>query len=154
MDWIPLISTAFGAVIGVTATLLADHVRARSNRREEELTLRRQLYGAYLAALSLTRHNLRTAARSPDIAPADRARMALDAFQEAGVYQARYQVALVADERVAEAATCAFNALRNLRDLVEAGGGSHSDPRYRAAQDEWAAGFTALRQCMRRDLRR
>jgi hypothetical protein len=78
--------------------------------------------------------------------------MALDSFKEGGVYQARYQVSLVAHERVVEASTSAFNALRSLRDLVEAGGGNHGDPRYRAAQDEWAACFTTLRQSMRRDL--
>ncbi|MER5918290.1 hypothetical protein ABT124_50755 [Streptomyces sp. NPDC001982] len=152
MDWIPLLSTAFGAVIGVAATLLADRVRARSNRQEEDRALRRRLYGDYLAALSLTRHNLRTAARSSSVSPAERVRMALDSFKEAGVYQARYQVSLVAHEPVVEASTSAFNALRSLRDLVEVGGGSHGDPAYRAAQDAWAACFATLRQCMRRDL--
>ncbi|WEO95322.1 hypothetical protein A6P39_015525 [Streptomyces sp. FXJ1.172] len=152
MDWIPLLSTAFGAVIGVVATLLADRVRARSNRQEEDRALKRRLYGDYLAALSLTRQNLRTAARSLSVSHAERTRMALDSFKEASVYQARYQVSLVAHERVVEASTAAFNALRSLRDLVEAGGGSHGDPAYRAAQNEWTGCFATLRRCMRRDL--
>ncbi|MFF2504931.1 hypothetical protein ACFVTY_16360 [Streptomyces sp. NPDC058067] len=154
MDWIPLLSTAVGAVIGVAATLIADWTRANRSQRDGHQATKRQLYGDYLAALSLTRHSLRTAARSSSEPVEVRARMALDAFKDAKAYEARYQVALVASDRVTDASTSAFNALRHLRDLVEAGGGTHTDPDYRRAQDQWADQFAGLRRCMRSDLDR
>ncbi|GAA3247154.1 hypothetical protein [Nonomuraea helvata] len=152
MSWIPLFSTALGAVIGIAATLLADWTRANRNQREESRTVRRQLYGDYLAALSLTRHHLRVAARNAGSPIEDKARLALEAFEAGGAYQARYQVALVAPGHVTDASTAAFNALRSLRDLIEGGGGANSDPAFREAQQQWAARFAALRNCMRVDL--
>ncbi|MFF2436667.1 hypothetical protein ACFVU4_21230 [Streptomyces sp. NPDC058107] len=154
MDWIPLLSTAVGAVIGVASTLIADWMRVNRSQKDGYQTLKRQLYGDYLAALSQTRHSLRTAAQSSSEPVEVRARMALDAFKDAKAYEARYQVALVASDRVTEASTSAFNALRNLRDLVESGGGTHSDPDYRAVQNQWADRFAELRRSMRSDLDR
>lgn len=154
MDWIPLLSTILGAVIGVGATLVADWTRASRSQREGDRAIKRQAYGDYLAALSLTRHNLRVAARYSMASVDDRARLAFDAFKDAKAYEMRYQVALFAPDEVIEASTSAFNALRSLRDLVEGGGGTHDDPAYRAAQDQWANRFAELRHCMRSDLDR
>lgn len=150
----PLLTTVLGAVIGVGATLVADLTRASRSQREGDRASKRQAYGDYLAALSLTRHNLRVAARSSVASVDDRARLAFDAFKDAKAYEMRYQVALVAPDQVIEASTSAFNALRSLRDLVEGGGGTHDDPAYRAAQDQWANRFAELRHRMRSDLDR
>ncbi|MER5639499.1 hypothetical protein ABT095_21385 [Kitasatospora sp. NPDC002227] len=151
MDWSSFASTALGAVIGVTSTLIADRVRWRRDHQDKQQAARRQLYADYLAALSRTYNEIREAARNTAAPDGDRARAAVAAFKEGGAYELRYQVSITAPETVEEPSVSAFRALRKLRDLVESGT-KYDDPEYVAAREEWDDLFDGLRARIRADL--
>ena len=109
------------------------------------------MYAEYLSALSRTRNELRLAARNPQVPPDERARIATEAFKSGGAYELRYQVAITAPPAVVEASTAAFRALRDLRDLVEAGT-THHEPDYIRSRDAWEDLFSDLRSQIRKDL--
>ncbi|MFJ9615925.1 hypothetical protein [Streptomyces noursei] len=153
MNWGSLASTVLGAVIGIASTLMADRARARRSRAEGDQAARRQLYGDYLAALARTRNHLRIAARSADTPAEERARMALEAFRDGNAYELRYQVAIVAPDAVVDASTTAFRALRDVRDVVEAGA-VHTAREYLELRDRWEDTFAELRAAMRADVER
>ncbi|MYX07325.1 hypothetical protein GTW98_10965 [Streptomyces sp. SID8375] len=151
MGWGSLLSTVLGAAIGVLSTLAADRARAKRSREDSDQNIRRELYADYLAALARTRNHLRLAARSRDTPLEDRARKAMEAFQEGNAYELRYQVALVAPATVVDASTTAFRALRDLRDLIE-DGATHTERNYLELRDHWEDRFAELRTEMKRDL--
>lgn len=152
MDWSPLVSTALGALIGVGATLVADRSKWRRDRRDRDLALKRQVYGDYLAALSRTWNEIRAAALSSAMPAEERSRVALEAFKERGAYELRHQVEITAPQPVVDLSVTAFRALRDLRDVVQAGA-LHEDAGYRAQRGLWDASFEELRLAIRRDLR-
>jgi hypothetical protein len=49
MDWMPLLSTLAGAVIGIAATVIADRNRWRREESRQALELRRAVYTEYVA---------------------------------------------------------------------------------------------------------
>src|SRR4051812_39003393 len=51
MDWMPLLSTLTGAVIGITATLIADRNRWRREEARHASEVRREVYTEFVAAL-------------------------------------------------------------------------------------------------------
>jgi hypothetical protein len=109
------------------------------------------MYADYLAVLSLTRNELRLAARS-NYGPAEaRYRRAAEALKTGSAYELRYQVALVASESVITASNEAFRAVRRLSELVE-GGTLHTDDSYIRQRDAWEMAFAMLRDRMREDL--
>ncbi|WP_078969634.1 hypothetical protein [Streptomyces natalensis] len=144
-------STLLGALIGVLSTLAADWSRANRTRRDNDQSVRRQLYADYLAALAQTRNLLRLAARSRSASLEERARKAVEAFRDGNAYELRYQIALVAPTAVVEASTTAFRALRDLRDLIEEGT-THTEQNYLDLRDHWEDRFAELRTTMRSDL--
>jgi hypothetical protein len=150
VDWGSLVGTGLGAVIGVSATLGADRINWRRSRQDSDKTARHQVYADYLAALTRARNGLRSAARHPNTPAAERARQAEETFHD-GVYELRYRVALLAPEPVVEASVIAFRALRDLRDLVEAGS-VRSDEDYLRQRDVWEDALHELQRAMRADL--
>ena len=93
--WLSLLSTVVGAVIGVLATFLADRARWLRDRSDRDLTIRRESYAAYLAALATTRNELRLAARSAELDLAERTGLARAALATGHAYERRYEVSLV-----------------------------------------------------------
>lgn len=138
-------------MIGVGATLVADRTRWKRDHRDRQKETKRQIYAEYLSALSRTRNELRLAARNPQVPLEERARTATEAFKSGGAYELRYQVAITAPPVVVDASTDAFRALRDLRDLVEAGA-THHEPDYLRSRDAWESTFSELRRRIRDDL--
>ena len=151
MDWSSPLSTLLGALIGVSSTLAVDRVRADRERLDKDKAVKRQVYADYLAALTRTRNELRSAARDPEAAPEDCRRTAVEALRDGGAYELRYQVAVLAPTAVDQASVDAFHALRDMHDLVEEGA-VHTDPDYREAHRRWDERFTSLRELVRKDL--
>ncbi|RAG83566.1 hypothetical protein DN069_21465 [Streptacidiphilus pinicola] len=151
MDLSSLATTTLGAAIGVGATLIADRTRWKRDHRSKEQDTKRQVYAEYLTALSRTRNELRLASRNPQVPAEERARMATEAFKAGGAYELRYQVAITAPPAVVEASTQAFRALRDLRDLVEAGI-THREPSYLSSKEAWDLLFSELCRQIREDL--
>ncbi|MER7768816.1 hypothetical protein [Kitasatospora sp. NPDC096140] len=151
MDWSPFASTALGAVIGVTSTLIADRVRWRRDHRDRHRDAKRLLYAEYLAALSRTWNEIRQAARNPTLPADERGRVAVEAFKSGGSYELRYQVSITASDGVEQSSVTAFRALRDLRDLVESGV-TYTEPEYQEARRHWDRLFGELRLRIRADL--
>ncbi|MEZ0064289.1 hypothetical protein ABIA32_000267 [Streptacidiphilus sp. MAP12-20] len=151
MEWSSFASTALGAVIGVTSTLVADRVRWRRDHLDKRQDRQRQLYADYLTALSRTGNEIREAARSSSLSAPERGRMAVEAFKSGGAYELRYQVSISAPDEVEQSSVAAFRALRNLRDLVESGT-AHDEASYREARQHWDDTFSELRSHIRADL--
>ncbi|MFE1331492.1 hypothetical protein [Streptomyces microflavus] len=150
MEWIPLVSTALGAAIGVGSTLLADRARWRRDRAGQDLDVRRQLYADYTAALSRIRTALNECVRE-DIPAAERPRRIREAFTTPGAYEIRHQLAIVAPPEIVDAARSAFVVLRDTRDLLVAGA-SVDNAAYAELEERFDAAVAALRTVMRLDL--
>ncbi|WP_329230920.1 hypothetical protein OG488_19390 [Streptomyces sp. NBC_01460] len=150
MEWIPLVSTALGAAIGVGSTLLADRARWRRDRAGQDLDVRRQLYADYTAALSRIRTALNECAQE-DIPTAERTRKVREVFLTPGAYEIRHQLAIVAPPEIVDAARSAFVVLRDTRDLLAAGA-SVDDAAYADLEERFDAAVAALRTLMRLDL--
>ncbi|MFJ4969762.1 hypothetical protein [Streptomyces sp. NPDC088755] len=150
MEWIPLVSTALGAAIGVGSTLLADRARWRRDRAGQDLDVRRQLYADYTAALSRIRTALNECAQE-DIPTAERTRKVREVFLTPGAYEIRHQLAIVAPPEIVDAARSAFVVLRDTRDLLAAGA-SVDDAAYADLEERFDAAVAALRSLMRLDL--
>ncbi|MHC3820059.1 hypothetical protein [Streptomyces sp. DT9] len=150
MEWIPLVSTALGAAIGVGSTLLADRARWRRDRAGQDLDVRRQLYADYTAALSRIRTALNECVRE-DIPAAERPRRIREEFLTPGAYEIRHQLAIVAPPEIVDAARSAFVVLRDTRDLLAAGA-SVDDAAYADLEERFDAAVAALRTLMRLDL--
>lgn len=146
-----MIGTVVGALIGVSATLSSEHLRWSRGRQDTDKASKRQTYANYLAALSLTRNELRLAARTGTGPAGARSQRAAEAFKTGSTYELRYQVVLVAPGNVITASNEAFRALRRLSELVE-GGALHTDDSYICERDAWEMAFAILREHMRHDL--
>lgn len=151
MEWTTLISTLAGAVIGISATVVTERSRSRRERQADELSVRRGAYADYLAALSQTRVEIRVAARDASVPPNLRAEKAVAAFHDTGVYDRRYQVAVVAPAEVVEASDRMFRTLRDLRDRV-VDGALRVDTAYRDQANVSADAFAELLRRIRLDL--
>jgi hypothetical protein len=151
MDWGTLIGTALGAVVGVGSAVVAERSRWKREFVTRERAVRRELYGEYLAALSRTRNELRSVARSPSTPAAERARLASESFRSGGAYELRYQMAITAPESVAGPSERALLALRTLNDRLEAGD-DHTDATWSDAHEAFTEALAALRTAMRTDL--
>lgn len=112
---------------------------------------RRIIYADYLSSLSRTRNELRLAAHRESAPPEERIKLAEEAFKEGQTYELRYQVSLLASTSLVRASDTAFRSLRNLRDVVAAGG-VREQTNYIVARDAWEEAFADLRIAMRRDL--
>ncbi|MFF4233718.1 hypothetical protein [Streptomyces sp. NPDC001820] len=149
MNWASLISAVLGAGIGITSTLLVDQARWRRDSHERLRTERREVYNAYLTALSRTRNGLREAARLPQEARAEQAR---EAFHTGGAYELRIQMTITAPGDLTARSEVAYRSLRALRNEIERGA-SHQDEEYAQRREAYEIALGALRREMRTDLR-
>lgn len=151
MQWLTLVSTVVGALIGVGSTLIADRLRWSRDRSKAIHEARRQLYSDLLADLAATRDAVRAVGRGYHGAEVPRQQAAEDAFRSANLYSRRYQVSISAPPEVVEAATAAFRSLRGLRDVVASGRDSGSEE-YVTERERYDAALGVLIRRMRDDL--
>jgi hypothetical protein len=144
-------STLVGAAIGVGSTLAVERARWHRERHERARSERNRLYADYLASLSRTRNELRIAAYDVHMPHEKRGEVVRDAFKTGGVYELRYQVALVAPREVILASDTAVRALRRVRDVVAAGA-THEQSPYVEARESWEVAFAELQERMRLDI--
>ncbi|GED86455.1 hypothetical protein TNCT6_35400 [Streptomyces sp. 6-11-2] len=148
MQWSTLVATSVGTVLGVIATLVADHVRWRRDRRERDRDTLRTTFTEYLAALSTARDAFARMEPSPD-----RVGKGHVAVGEHGVYAAQQQLELVAQRTLVDKAGRATLSVLDFHDTVVAGHAPDSSEYVRA----WRAARqarTALIEEMRIALQR
>lgn len=148
MQWSTLAATAVGTVLGVFATLVADHVRWRRDRSERDRETVRAAFTEYLTALSTARDAFSRAEPAPE-----RVGKGHVEIGEHGVYAAQHRLELVAQPAVVDKAGRATLSVLDLHDAVVAGYTSNS-PEYVSAWRSARQTRAALIEEMRRVLRR
>jgi hypothetical protein len=121
MDWMPLLSTLAGAVIGIAATVIADRNRWRREESRQALELRRAVYTEYVSALKAAGEEIRAVALGDSLTGAARDAAVREAVRGTGLYTASERLWLVGPPQVVAAGNEAFHALRRLRDAYAAG---------------------------------
>ncbi|MBH5333463.1 hypothetical protein IHE55_01050 [Streptomyces pactum] len=151
MNWLTLISTLLGAVVGVGTTLLADRARWGRERQAQTLEHRRALYGEFLTTLNLAQESLFAVSYGRHPAELTRDLAARAAFGSHQVYAVRERLVLSGCEPVVAAADAAFHRLKEFRDVVGSGAAPTS-PEVMEAITAYAAELRTLRHAMRDDL--
>ncbi|MGV9267312.1 hypothetical protein ACWDRR_21925 [Kitasatospora sp. NPDC003701] len=151
MDWMPLLSTLTGAVIGIAATLVADRNRWRREQTRHALEVRREVYTQFVSALKAAGEEIRAVALGDHLSESARDAAVREAFRATGLYTASERLWLVGPPQVVTAGNEAFLSLRRIRDAYAAGAavGSAEDAPL-IAQRRTAMG--RMRGLMREDL--
>ncbi|MGW4756277.1 hypothetical protein [Streptomyces chartreusis] len=151
MDWLPLVTAAFGAGVGIGSTLLADRARWRRDRSEQYREFRRDAYGDFFMALSQARNSLRKLATTPASAVDRRVQEATDVWVSSGAYEQRIRLSLVAPGHMNVHIGATYDALQVAREEIS-GGASAGDPRYEEALLAYHRQLDNLRVRMQEDL--
>lgn len=151
MAWIPLFATVLGAAVGLGSALITDRVKSGRERRDHWMSLRREVYVAYLTALHQANEGMRAVSLGEHPAELSRESAARAAFRAAGVTPAREHVVLIAPQRVVVAADAAYLALRALRARI-AQGENVKSPGYEPVLLSYGEKLQALRNAVREDL--
>ncbi|MEU2676821.1 hypothetical protein ABZ638_08005 [Streptomyces sp. NPDC007107] len=121
MNWMPLLSTLAGAVIGISATLIADRNRWRREEARHALERRREVYGEFVSALKTAGEEIRAVALGDHMSDSARDAAVREAFRGTGVYTASERLWLVGPPQVVAAGNEAFHSWRSLRDSYARG---------------------------------
>ena len=150
-QWVAVVGTALGAIIGLGSAFATDRVRWNREQLKDRREVRRELYSAYIAALTEIHESMRAISRDEQLTAAERGKAVHAAFQAGGSYKLRYQIAIVADQAVLDASEEAFQQMRDIRDIFVSGGRIES-PRYQTQRDAWGARLRAMQHAMREEL--
>jgi hypothetical protein len=150
-QWIAVLGTALGAVIGIGAAFINDRVRWRREQNRDRLGVRRELYSSYIAALTEIHESMRAVSGRDGLTSAERRDAIRAVFHDGGLYQLRYQIGVLADQLVLDASEAAFQQMRDIRDTFAAGG-RISDPQYQEQRTAWGTVLRTLQHAMRDEL--
>jgi hypothetical protein len=150
-QWIAVLGTALGAVIGIGAAFINDRVRWRREQDRDRLGVRRELYSSYIAALTEIHESMRAVSGRDGLTSVERRDAIRAVFHDGGLYQLRYQIGVLADQQVLDASEAAFQQMRDIRDTFAAGG-RISDPQYQKQRTAWGAVLRTLQHAMRDEL--
>ncbi len=151
MNWMPLLSTLTGAVIGIAATLTADRNRWRREERRHAREERREVYTEYVSALKAAGEEIRAVALGDHMSESSRAAAVREAFRSSGLHTASERLWLMGPPQVVTAANEGFHSLRRIRDAYVEGAAVQS------AEDEplitqRRTAMARMRDHMREDL--
>ena len=121
MDWIPLLSTLTGAVIGISATVIADRNRWRREEARHALEVRREVYTEFVSALKAAGEEIRAVALGDHMSQSARDAAVREAVRGTGIYTASERLWLVGPPQVVAAGNEAFHSLRTMRDAYARG---------------------------------
>jgi hypothetical protein len=152
MDWGTIIGTVTGAVIGVSATSLADRSRWHREQTARQTAIRRDLYAAYLAAVAQSWNEIRAAILYSDEAWPERARLASRAYRNSRVYELRYQMSITAPPNIVALSDQTMRGMRDLINRLNAGQTFDGWDELRSDNQEWFDAFNTMRRLMRLDL--
>ncbi|MEU8974433.1 hypothetical protein AB0D11_35085 [Streptomyces monashensis] len=121
MDWMPLLSTLAGAVIGIAATLIADRNRWQREEARHALEVRRGVYTEFVSALKASGEEIRAVALGDHMSQSARDAAVREAVRGTGIYTASERLWLVGPPQVVAAGNEAFHSLRAIRDAYARG---------------------------------
>ncbi|MFD8734094.1 hypothetical protein ACFV06_04155 [Streptomyces sp. NPDC059618] len=151
MDWLPLLSTLAGAVIGVGSTVVADRTRWRREEAKDALRLRLDLYTQYTTTVKVLGETLRALAERPYPSDGERASALREAFRESGIAVASERMWLIAPQPVVKACDGVFHCLRRICEGY-ADGSAVNSPEDRARWEARGVAAARMRRLMREDL--
>ncbi|MQY32416.1 hypothetical protein SRB17_03640 [Streptomyces sp. RB17] len=151
MDWMPLLSTLTGAVIGITATLIADRNRWRREEARHALEVRREVYTEFVSALKAAGEEMRAVALGDHMSESARDAAVREAVRGTGLYTASERLWLVGPPQVVAAGNEAFHGLRAIRDAYARGVAVGSDEEASLIGTRRTA-MAQMRRLMREDL--
>jgi hypothetical protein len=147
MEWLTLVGTLSGGVLGVGSTLLVESARARRERGTRLEQAQRDAYLRFLTALTETEAALLALGRpvsSADVTSAYRAHQILPAY---------YELLLAAPPAVCDAARGAYSGLRAIRDAIAATGlAAGPSAEWQAVHVPYDAAVRDLRNVMRQSV--
>jgi hypothetical protein len=121
MNWMSLLSTLAGAVIGISATLIADRNRWRREETRHAVQIRREAYTEFVSALKEAGEEIRAVALGDHMSESARDAAVREAFRSTGLYTASERLWLVGPPQVVMAGNEAFHSLRRIRDAYARG---------------------------------
>lgn len=121
MDWMPLLSTLAGAVIGISATLIGDRNRWRREEARHALEVRREVYTEFVSALKAAGEEIRAVALGDHMSDSARDSAVRETFRRTGIYTASERLWLVGPPQVVAAGNEAFHSWRAMRDAYARG---------------------------------
>ncbi|MFJ3773917.1 hypothetical protein ACIPX0_19715 [Streptomyces sp. NPDC090075] len=151
VEWVTLVGTGLGAVLGVGATLAGEQLRWRRSVRDNRLQDRRDMYVDCLVALRRAHEAMRLAADEDHVDPQTRAARIRQAFQTSGCDEARERLILMADSEVSDAIDASYRSLRRVREAL-ASGCTVASEEYQAARQAHGDATRAARTVLRQDL--
>ncbi|MFJ4556376.1 hypothetical protein ACIP4Q_09785 [Streptomyces massasporeus] len=151
MEWVTLVGTALGAVLGVGATLAGEHLRWRRTVRDSRLQDRRTMYADCLVALRRAHEAMRLAADESHTDPQTRAAKIRQAFRTSGVRRGARAAGSHGDPDITEAIDGSYHSLRDIREAL-ASGCTIASEEYRAARQIHGDATRAARVVLRADL--
>ena len=151
VEWSSLVGTGLGAVVGVGATLVGEHVRWRRTTRDNRQQDRRNLYADCLVSFRRAHEAMRLAADEEHASPQARAARIRQVHQASGCDEARERLILTATNEVVTAIDASYTSLRKIREVL-ASGATVPTPDYQAARQAHRDATEAARNVLRRDL--
>ncbi|MER7181185.1 hypothetical protein ABT404_17170 [Streptomyces hyaluromycini] len=151
MDWMSLLSTLTGAVIGITATLIADRNRWRREGLRHAMEVRREAYTEFASALKAAGEEMRAVALGDHMSDSVRDAAVREAVRGSGLYTASERLWLVGLPQVVAAGNEAFHGLRAIRDAYARGVAVGSPEEARLIGVRRSA-MAQMRRLMREDL--
>jgi hypothetical protein len=151
VEWSSLVGTGLGAVLGVGATLVGEHVRWRRTTRDNRLQDRRNLYADCLVSFRKAHEAMRLAADEEHPSSQARAARIRQVYQASGCDEARERLILTATHEVVSAIDASYISLRKIREVL-ASGATVPTPDYQAARQAHRDATEAARDILRRDL--
>ncbi|MFD4596835.1 hypothetical protein ACFWPQ_02255 [Streptomyces sp. NPDC058464] len=151
MDWMSLLSTLTGAVIGIAATLIADRNRWRREELRHALEVRREVYTEFASALKAAGEEMRAVALGDHMSDSVRDAAVREAVRGSGLYTASERLWLVGMPQVVAAGNEAFHGVRAIRDAYARGVAVGSAEEARLVGVRRAA-MARMRRLMREDL--
>jgi hypothetical protein len=151
MDWMPLLTTLTGAVIGIGATLIADRNRWLREESQQALEGRREVYTEFVSALKAAGEEIRAVALGDHLSDSARDTAVREAFRSTGLYTASERLWLTGPPQVVAAGNDAYHSLRQLRDAY-AGGAAVGSDRDAPLIAQRRTAMAQMRDLMRADL--
>ncbi|MGI5399332.1 hypothetical protein ACQEVG_07770 [Streptomyces sp. CA-135486] len=144
MEWLTLVGTLSGGVLGVGSTLLVEAARARRERGTRIEQVQRDAYLRFLTALTETETAL--LALSQPVSNAD----VVSTYRAHQILPTYYELLIAAPREVCDAARAAYRGLRAIRDAIATTGLAVGvSAEWHAVHDPYDAAVRRLRSVMR-----
>lgn len=151
MDWIALVGTIGGAIVGVGSALLAERLRWRRERDQQWAQQRRAVYTEFVMASSRAHSQMRASALKVGLSEPELFSEIHQAIDSSQLWQHRQALSLTAPSHIVALAAEVTQALEAIRELLIENPSITGD-RFRHLRAVYWLKNADLREAMRSDL--